>query len=43
MVTAICEGRQPAELSAETLLNRVDLPLDWPTQLKLLGSTVGNE
>jgi site-specific DNA recombinase len=42
MVTAICEGRQPAQLSAETLLNRVDLPLDWPTQLKLLRSAVDN-
>ena len=43
MVTAICQGRQPAELSAETLLNRVDLPLDWPSQLKLRGSALGSE
>jgi site-specific DNA recombinase len=43
MVTAICQGRQPAELCAETLLNRIDLPLDWPTQLELLGSALGNQ
>jgi site-specific DNA recombinase len=29
MVEAICEGRQPADLNAETLLNRIDLPLEW--------------
>ena len=27
IVEAICQGRQPAELSTETLLNRVELPL----------------
>ena len=37
IVEAICQGRQPAELSAETLLNRIDLPLEWPAQLKALG------
>jgi hypothetical protein len=37
IVEAICQGRQPAELSAETLLNRIDLPLEQPTQLSALG------
>ncbi len=37
IVEAICQGQQPADLSAETLLNRIDLPLDWPAQLKALG------
>ena len=37
IVEAIRQGRQPAELSAETLLNRIDLPLEWPAQLKPIG------
>ena len=37
IVEAICQGRQPTELNAETLLNRIDLPLEWPAQLKALG------
>jgi hypothetical protein len=37
IVEAICHGRQPAELSTETLLNRIDLPLEWPAQLKAIG------
>jgi hypothetical protein len=37
ILEAICQGRQPAELNAETLLNRIDLPLDWSAQLKTLG------
>ena len=37
IVEAICQGRQPAELSAETLLKRIDLPLEWPAQLKAIG------
>ena len=37
IVEAICQGRQPAELSTETLLNRIDLPLEWPAQLKAIG------
>ena len=37
IVEAICQGRQPAELSTETLLNRTDLPLEWPAQRKLIG------
>ena len=37
IVEAISQGRQPAELSAETLLNRIDLPLQWSAQLNALG------
>ena len=37
IVEAICQGNQPAELNAETLLNRINLPLEWPAQLKALG------
>ena len=37
LVEAICQGRQPANLSAETLLNRIDLPLEWPAQLQAIG------
>jgi hypothetical protein len=38
VVEAICQGRQPAELSAEKkLLKRIDLPLEWPLQLKAVG------
>jgi site-specific DNA recombinase len=37
IVEAICHGQQPPELSAETLLNRIDLPLEWPAQLHALG------
>jgi hypothetical protein len=33
----ICQGRQPAELNAETLLNRIDLPLEWQAQFKAVG------
>ena len=37
IVEAICQGRQPAELNTETLLNRIDLPLEWSAQIKALG------
>jgi site-specific DNA recombinase len=37
IVEAICQGRQPAELSTQTLLNRIDLPLEWPAQLNVIG------
>ena len=37
IVEAICQGRRPAELNAETLLNRIDLPLERSAQLKALG------
>jgi DNA invertase Pin-like site-specific DNA recombinase len=36
IVEAICQGHQPADLTAETLLKRIDLPLDWSAQLKVL-------
>jgi DNA invertase Pin-like site-specific DNA recombinase len=36
IVEAIGRGQQPAELSAETLLNRIDLPLLWLEQLSVL-------
>jgi site-specific DNA recombinase len=36
MVEAICDGRQPPELNTQTLLKRVDLPLDWAKQLTML-------
>lgn len=35
-VEATCQGRHPADLSAETLLKRIDLPLDWSAQRNLL-------
>jgi site-specific DNA recombinase len=37
IVESICQGQQPAELSAETLLNRIDLPLEWLAQRDTLG------
>ena len=37
IVEAVCQGQQPAELNAETLLNRIDLPLEWPAQRNALG------
>ena len=37
IVEAIRQRRQPAELSTETLLNRIDLPPEWPAQLKDIG------
>ena len=37
IVEAICQGQQPAELSTETLLNRIDLPLEWTAQRNALG------
>jgi hypothetical protein len=37
IVEAICRGRQPAELSAEALLNRIKLPMAWPEQERALG------
>jgi hypothetical protein len=37
IVEAICRGQQPAELSAETLLNRINLPLEWSEQRNVLG------
>jgi site-specific DNA recombinase len=37
IVEAICQGQQPAELSTQTLLNRIDLPLEWSAQRHALG------
>jgi hypothetical protein len=37
ILEAICQGRQPAEVNAETLLNRIDLPLEWWAQLTAIG------
>ena len=37
IIEAICQGRQPADLNVEALLNRIDLPLEWPAQLKPIG------
>ena len=37
IVEAVCQGQQPADLTVETLLKRVDLPLEWPAQLKAVG------
>ena len=39
VVEAICQGRESAELNAEALLKRIDLPLEWSAQLKALEST----
>jgi site-specific DNA recombinase len=36
IVEAICQGRQPAELNAEALLKRIDLPVEWSGQLRAL-------
>jgi hypothetical protein len=37
IVEATCQGQQPAGLSTETLLNRIDLPLEWPAQTNAHG------
>jgi hypothetical protein len=37
IVEAICQRQQLAELSVETLLNRIDLPLEWTAQRNALG------
>lgn len=37
IVQAIVTGNHPPELTAETLIKRIDLPLDWATQKALLG------
>ncbi len=34
---SIITGRQPADLSVEKLIKRIDLPLDWAQQHQLLG------
>jgi len=37
IVEAILAGTQPADLTAETLIKRIDLPLSWAEQKALLG------
>jgi site-specific DNA recombinase len=37
IVEAILAGGQPADLTAEMLIKRTDLPLDWADQKALLG------
>ena len=37
VVEAILEGRQPEQLTADTLTLKVNLPLDWREQRKMLG------
>ena len=37
ITTAILEGRQPRDLTAQTLLDHSRLPLAWPEQRSLLG------
>jgi hypothetical protein len=36
IVVAILEGTQPVDLTAEKLVKRTDLPLDWALQKELL-------
>jgi site-specific DNA recombinase len=38
LVEAVCDGRQPLDLSAEALARRADLSLDWHEQQQLLSS-----
>jgi len=37
IIESIIAGRQPADLSAEKLTKRIDLPPDWAQQHQLLG------
>jgi hypothetical protein len=37
IVEAICQEQQPADLSTQTLLNRIALPLEWSAQRHALG------
>ena len=37
IIESIVAGQQPADLSAEKLIRRIDLPLDWSKQRQLLG------
>ena len=34
---SIITGRQPADLTAERLIRKIDLPLEWDKQRQLLG------
>jgi hypothetical protein len=40
IVTAILEGRQPADLSLKQLMYRTDLAVRWPAQRRQLGFEV---
>ncbi len=37
VVEAVAQGSQPAGLTTKALLTRIDLPLDWPGQIRALG------
>jgi site-specific DNA recombinase len=37
IVEAIATGHQPVELTAQALIKRIDLPLEWAAQERLLG------
>jgi hypothetical protein len=37
IVEAIVESRQPINLTAQKLLNRIDLPIDWKEQKRVVG------
>ncbi len=37
IVTAILEGRQPAQLNRQRLARATSLPIDWPGQREMLG------
>ena len=37
IIEAIVEGRQPPELTANTLVRLKNLPIDWPGQREALG------
>lgn len=41
LVEAIRQGQQPAELNAETLLNHIDLQLEWAAQRNALAIKKG--
>lgn len=37
IIAAIIAGAQPVELTADTLIKRIELPADWSEQRHLLG------
>jgi len=37
IVEAIAEGRQPPEMTAQKLIRRIELPIDWLSQKRVLG------
>jgi len=38
IVKAIASGRHPADLTAQTLIDRIVLPIHWAIQERMLGS-----